>query len=125
MVLVGWLTRPFVSTIHLRLPMEAQRSKDRVMKFTQLLPPNATLEITAMRFLPWPKSIGTKVSELRPFKSMRAPLANLERIPEKTTAFKIPHRKFFVDENVGSKGSRAPGAWENIMRQIRRNAAKA
>ena len=126
MIFVSIVSAPFVSTIHLRIPPEARMSKERLMKYTQILPPAAQLDITAMRLLPWPKTIGTRVSELRPFKSLFS-IADLKRVPHQRgkspRSWGLQQRKFYVGEKQASKRSRAPGAWDNIMRQIRKHSA--
>ena len=127
MIFVASISAPFVSTIHLRLPPEARLSKERLMRYTQLLPPGALLEITAMRFLPWPKRIGTRISELRPFRSPVS-IADIRRVPQKQgntrNSWSLQQSKFYVGEKEASKRSRAPGAWDNIMQQLCRHSAK-
>ncbi|KAF2235294.1 hypothetical protein EV356DRAFT_122561 [Viridothelium virens] len=124
MIFVASVSAPFVSTIHLHLPPEARISKERMMRYTQLLGPGARLEITAIRLIGSRKTVGTRVSELRSFKSLFS-IADLKRVPQKQAALGSSwnfQQKFYVGEKEASKRSRAPGAWDNIMRQIRKNS---
>ena len=126
MIFVVSISAPFVTGIHLQLPREARMSKDKMLKYTQLLPPGARIDITVTGLTLLPKTFGTKVSELRPHKSLFS-IADLKRYPQDANEPRSAlfyQRKFYVGEKEGSKRSRAPGAWDNIMQQIRRNSSK-
>ncbi|KAK5013541.1 hypothetical protein BJ546DRAFT_946278 [Cryomyces antarcticus] len=137
LLIVAPATAPFVSQIFLRLPPYARRSREQLARYSSGLPPDALLELTALRVLPWSRTVTSKLSELKPRrKSGFWDIANLERTPEKVARrdgkeVKVPWwvgkplRRFYVGGEEGMTRSRAPGIWKSVMEGIKKNAQRA
>jgi hypothetical protein len=119
---------PFVTYIHLRLPIFARRSTEILRRYSRSLPPNAILDITTMRFSGRPRVTPVKVSELEKAKG-RFGVANFRRIetvvpglPE--TPWWKPKRvsRFYIAEREGT--TRESGIWENVKECIGKYSAK-
>ena len=66
MVFVGYISGPFVTYIHLRLPLFARQSRDMLLRYTKSLPRDAELDITTMNSIGKPRVARVKVTELYP-----------------------------------------------------------
>lgn len=120
MVFVAYITGPFVTYIHLRLPIFARQSRDMLMRYTKSLPNDAELDITTMNLVGKPRVSRLKVADLYPTKK-RLGMANYAR-DTKLVNSKLPWyfppavRQFGVHSNT----SKILGgeAWHNIVRRI-------
>lgn len=137
MIVVGVATAPFVNSVSLYIPEFARRSRDVLIRYSTNLPKDAQLEFVTARLLGLPKTTGVRLSEMRALPSRWGRLANLERIRspslqrehaqrsawKKALGFLAePRFKFYVTEDVAStRRSRAPGVWENVLKEIRKN----
>ncbi|KAI9831391.1 MAG: hypothetical protein M1826_003564 [Phylliscum demangeonii] len=138
LVFVTYTTAPYVTQVHVRLPLFARRSRDILDRYTRALPPDAELELTTLRLSGRLRATRVKVREMY---VARGPLgiANLARRapPRKTmpdwsrwrewswwrdrwAVINPPPSRFYVDPN-GRGLTREPGIWENVMGCIRRN----
>jgi hypothetical protein len=120
MVFVAYITGPFVTYIHLRLPAYARQSRDMLMRYTKSLPNDASLDITTMNLIGKPRVTRLKVADLHPAKE-RFGMANYAR-DTKLINSKLPWyfppavRQFGVHSNT----SKIMGGevWNNIAKRI-------
>src|ERR1700733_15250040 len=68
MSFVGYISGPFVTYIHLRLPSFARNSREMLMRYSKNLPRDAELDITTMNFIGKPRVARVKVADLFPVK---------------------------------------------------------
>jgi hypothetical protein len=120
MVFVAYITGPFVTYIHLRLPTYARHSREMLMRYTKSLPNDAMLDITTMNFVGKPRVTRVKISELYPVKE-RFGMANYARDTELINS-KLP---WYFPKTVGQFGvhsntSKIMGGtvWEHIAKRI-------
>jgi hypothetical protein len=120
MVFVAYITGPFVTYIHLRLPTYARHSRDMLLRYTKSLPNDAALEITTMNFIGKPRVTRVKIAELYPVKE-RFGMANYVRDTELINSrlpWYLPKavRQFGVHSNT----SKIMGgtAWENVAKRV-------
>jgi hypothetical protein len=120
MVFVAYISGPFVTYIHLRLPAYARHSRQMLMRYTKSLPNNAVLDITTMNFIGKPRVTRLQVSDIYPVKE-RFGFANYARDTEAINS-KLPWyqpkpvRQFNVHSNTNKIMSGA--VWENIKKRI-------
>jgi len=120
MVFVAYVTGPFVTYIHLRLPAYARNSREMLMRYTKSLPNDAALDITTMNFIGKPRVTRAKVSDLHAVKE-RFGMANYAR-DTKLINSKLPWylpkavRQFGVHSNTGK--IMGGDVWNNIARRI-------
>lgn len=138
MIVVGLATAPFVNSVNLYIPEFARRSRDVLIRYSQNLPKDAQLEFVTARLFGLPKTTGVRLSEMRALPSRWGRLANLERIRTPSLQRELAQRlawkkalgflaesrfKFYVTDDVASmRRSRAPGVWENVLKEIRKNS---
>ena len=120
MVFVGYTSAPFVTYIHLRLPLFARQSRDMLLRYTKNLPRDAELDITTMNFVGKPRVARVKVIELHQVKE-RFGQANYAR----DTKAINEKRPWWMGKAVGQFGvhsntKRIMGGevWNNIARAI-------
>src|SRR6187402_31644 len=77
-VFVGYISGPFVTYIHLRLPLFARHSREMLMRYSKNLPRNSEIDITTMNFIGKPRVTRMTVGELYPVKE-RFGMANYAR----------------------------------------------
>ncbi|KAK8008533.1 hypothetical protein PG991_011084 [Apiospora marii] len=127
LVIVGYLTSPFVSFMHLRLPPFARVSEEALRSFVRRLPTQAQateLDITTMSAIAKPRVSKVRLSELRPA-SQRLGIVNYVR----DTAAENATRKWYNFRAVGkfnvqhNKSPRVRGVWEEIAGMIAKQAA--
>lgn len=123
MIFVGYVTRPFVNYVHLRLPPFARASREMVARYSQKLPKDAELDITMMNFIGKPRVSRMKVSEVYPTKE-RFGLANYARNTDEINSTrswwmgKVP-RQFGIH---GSRSKIMGGEiWNNVSKSIAKN----
>ncbi|KAI1282864.1 hypothetical protein F5Y07DRAFT_351125 [Xylaria sp. FL0933] len=96
LVFVAYITSPFVTFIHVRLPPFARQSAATVQRYLANIPMDAELEITTMSFIAKPRTSVVKLSELRPV-NRRFGLVNVAR----DTAADNAARKWYMFRAVG------------------------
>ncbi|KUJ18969.1 uncharacterized protein LY89DRAFT_683789 [Mollisia scopiformis] len=123
MLSVAYMTSPFVTYIHLRIPQFARNSRDMLMRYSKNLSKDAELDITTMNFIGKPRVARVKVAELYPC-NKRFGLANYERDTEKANS----KRPFWMGKAVGlfgvhnTKSNVKEGqVWENVKAAIEKN----
>ncbi|KAN0092433.1 hypothetical protein V8E51_018280 [Hyaloscypha variabilis] len=123
MVFVAYITGPFVTYIHLRLPAYARHSREMLMRYTKSLPNDAGLDITTMNFIGKPRVARVKISDLYPVKQ-RFGMANYARDTDLINS-KLPwyFPKAVRQFGVHSSTSKIMGGevWNNIASRISRN----
>ncbi|KAK8122461.1 hypothetical protein PG984_011131 [Apiospora sp. TS-2023a] len=127
LVIVGYLTSPFVSFMHLRLPPFARVSEEALRSFVRRLPSQAQtteLDITTMSTIAKPRVSKVKLSELRPA-NQRFGIVNYVR----DTTAENATRKWYNFRAVGkfnvqhNKSPRVRGVWEEIAVMIAKQTA--
>ncbi|KAI0548434.1 hypothetical protein F4679DRAFT_585605 [Xylaria curta] len=120
LVFVAYTTSPFVTFIHMRLPMFARQSEDMLRRYVRTLPPQTELNITTMSVIAKPRVSTVKLSDLAPV-SRRFGIVNLAR----DTASENATRKWYMFPAVGnfnaqraSGTSKAPWVWDAIWNNI-------
>ena len=128
MVLVSFMTAPFVANVFIQLPTWARKSKDTLGIFLRSLPPDTRLEFHKMGFLPMPRTRTMQLSELRPLSS-KLLLANLEQVPRENTGKKVPTWLRAVRGYLWTRPTRshwektlAPEVWPAVMNHVNGNA---
>ncbi len=131
MVVVSAITAPYVNAVHLRVPRFARLSTAALHRFSLQLPPETRLDLTTLRMTGLPKTVGTRVSDLRVLPKRLFRLANLERIrrgPSRESPLWAslsqlvePRNKFYVAEGKGGGRSKASGIWEKVLKHIEKN----
>ncbi|KAE8443534.1 hypothetical protein EG329_001774 [Mollisiaceae sp. DMI_Dod_QoI] len=123
MLSVAYMTSPFVTYIHLRIPAFARNSREMLMRYSKNLPKDAELDITTMNFIGKPRVARVKVAELYPVKE-RFGLANYGRDTEKANE----KRPFWMGKAVRIFGVHSTksqvkesGVWENVKANIEKN----
>lgn len=115
LVVVGYLTAPFVSFVHMRLPPFARQSEANLRAFVRKLPAQTELEITTMSFIAKPRVSKVMVSDLRPA-NRRFGIVNYVR----DTAAENTTRPWYMFRAVGefnmqhNRSPRVRGVWEEI-----------
>ncbi|KAF4629197.1 hypothetical protein G7Y89_g8948 [Cudoniella acicularis] len=124
MVVVMYITRPFVNFIHLRLPPFARNSREIMMRYSKNLPKDAEIDITTMTVLGRPRVTRMKVTDLYPVKE-RFGLANYARNTKEINA----KRPWWMGKAVRQFGvhsgrSQIMGGqvWENIQAGIEKRS---
>lgn len=122
MVFVGYITSPFVTYIHMRLPIYARRSKDILIRFVRTLSPEAELDVTTMTYFGMPGITRLKAGELRPAKK-RFGVVNFVRVPppsHKPAWWRKDVRDFFVGPGQIGGRIREMDVWDEILNAIKR-----
>lgn len=146
MVVVALSTAPFVAQIVVQVPGWARRSTEALHTFARNMPSDTRVELTAMRFMPYPKTQGMRFGEMRTLPKSRLRWTNIEYVPSASatvqkagqsagaeagsgtgTVEKSKRRstwQFFVRPGKRfTEGTRGPGVWEKMLEQIERNSA--
>ncbi|KAK7983762.1 hypothetical protein PG990_012473 [Apiospora arundinis] len=127
LLIVGYLTSPFVSFMHLRLPPFARVSEEALRSFIRRLPAQAQtteLDITTMSVIAKPRVSKVKLSDLRPA-NQRFGIVNYVR----DTTAENATRKWYNFSAVGkfnvqhNKSPRVRGIWEEVATMIAKQTA--
>ncbi|KAI0810392.1 hypothetical protein GGR55DRAFT_137582 [Xylaria sp. FL0064] len=119
LVFVAYITSPFVSFIHVRLPPFARQSAAMVQRYLANIPMDAELEITTMSFIAKPRTSVVKLSELVPV-NKRFGIVNIAR----DTAAENAARKWYMFRAVGdfyvpkANGSSNDRGWNLLWNKI-------
>ncbi|TVY54900.1 hypothetical protein LCER1_G004850, partial [Lachnellula cervina] len=126
MISVIYITSPFVTYIHLRLPPFVRNSHELLKRFTKTLPRDAQIDITTMNVLGKPRVARMKIQDLAAAHE-RFGLVNYER----DTRAIDGKRRWWMGRAVrqfgvhGGKGSVVGGeAWKDIQAAIAKRAEK-
>lgn len=120
---IAYISAPFVTYIHLRLPIFARQSQEMLLRYSKTLPKNAELDITTMNFIGKPRVTRVKVGDLRAVKE-RFGFANYSR-DTKVLNSKRPWwmgkavRLFGVTND--KSGVMGGEVWENVAKGIAKN----
>ncbi|KAL5327655.1 hypothetical protein ACEPPN_005356 [Leptodophora sp. 'Broadleaf-Isolate-01'] len=121
---VAYISSPFVTYIHLRLPIFARQSQEMLLRYSKSLPKNAELDITTMNFIGKPRVARVKVGDLRAVKE-RFGFANYCRDTKLLNSKRSwwmgkAVRQFGVtNEKSGVMGGEV---WENVAKGIAKNS---
>ncbi|KAI1187659.1 hypothetical protein F5B17DRAFT_398748 [Nemania serpens] len=120
LVFVAYITAPFVTFIHMRLPPFARQSEGMLRRYVRTPPPQMELVITTMSLIAKPRSSTVKLRDLRPA-SKRFGIVNMTR----DTTAENAARKWYMYRAVGnfnvqraSGTSRAPWVWDEIWNHV-------
>ncbi|PBP27587.1 hypothetical protein BUE80_DR001493 [Diplocarpon rosae] len=120
---VGYISAPFVTYIHLRLPAFARHSYEMLLRYSKSLPKNAELDITTMNFIGKPRVARVKIADIYPVKQ-RLGFANYAR-DAKALNTKRPWYagKVATQFGVHNEKSGVMGGviWENVAKCIAKN----
>ncbi|KAI0434942.1 hypothetical protein F5Y09DRAFT_327891 [Xylaria sp. FL1042] len=97
LVLVAYISSPFVSSIFVRLPPFARQSAATAQRYLANIPMEAELEITTMNFIARPRTSVVRLSELAPV-NRRFGIVNVAR----GTAAENAARKWYMSRAVGN-----------------------
>lgn len=120
MVVVMYISGPFVNYIHLRLPPFARHSREMMIRYSKSLPKDAEIDITTMNLVGKPRVARMKVSSLYPIKE-RFGLANYGRDTKELNS-KRPWwmgravRQFGV--HAGKSQIMGGEVWENVAATV-------
>jgi hypothetical protein len=120
MVVVAFLSSPFVNYIHLILPTFARSSRDLMLRYSNNPPKDAMLDVTTMNFIGKPRVSRVHIAELRPTKQ-RFGIVNYVRDTKEINESRPwwmgrAVRVFGVHSGTGKV--REGEAWANIARKV-------
>ena len=128
MLYVRFSAKPFVSFVHIKLPLYARRSKEALFKWAQDIPSKAQVDMTTMRFYGGPRVSRMSVGELRQTSSWLS-AANLSRDLPSVSAparrswwLTKPLLKFYVGEE--RVGKREVSIWQQVLKQIPKDSTR-
>ncbi len=123
MIFVAYITGPFVTYIHLRLPAFARNSREMLIRYSKTLPKDAELDITTMNFIGKPRVTRVNLKDLHPVRE-RFGIANYAR-DTKLTNSKRPWwmGKAVSQFGVHSSTSKIMGGeiWGEIAKRIEKS----
>lgn len=128
MLYVGLTARPFVSFVHIKLPIFARPSKESLRKWARNIPPKTQVDMTTMRFYGGPRVSKISIEELRQTRSWLN-AANLTRSPpavseaaKKSWRMPKPLLKFFVGPE--REKAREFSIWKQVLKRIPQDSAR-
>lgn len=135
MVFVTYTSIPFVTSVRIKLPGFARRSKDQLRQWVQKMPSNTQISLTTMRFTGRPRVSCVLLSDLREIKTKWG-IANLARVSNSTASAsrpwwmgKDPPMFYVAEKGTKSRRSSSPiteaialqqFVWQNIMARIQK-----
>lgn len=144
LVLMSYLTAPFVKRISLSIPPYAQLTRANLQRFAATMGPTTCLEFTTLRAYPIQRTSTLLLQELRALPTQRTRFANIERVKTEATVKRWkemswyrkmleianePRWKFYVKEGRSyTIPTGVPGVWEEVAKTIQRqteNLARA
>ena len=121
--------RPFVVSIHLRIPMQARESRATLARYAAELPATARIDISVMQTIPVPGSRQFRIGELQKIKPGLGRISNLgisetralmmpglKTQPVTKSFWSYPTRKFYVGKN--SLEEQRSVIWDQIWSTI-------
>lgn len=128
--LITYTSRPFVTWIHLDLPIFARQSAKAALEYARNLPENAKLHITFYRSTALTATVVANLADLVPAKSRWRPVT-FEWVGERVNrgSFLRPNpSRFYVRTHTGGgKAARdtIPGIWDVVYKRIAGVESKA
>lgn len=123
MLFVAYTTMPFVSYVHLRLPIFARKSREQLFRWARNIPPSTEIDLTTIRSFGRPRVSRMKLSDLRTT-SARLGVANLARKVQNSVSETQrpwwrgkPQDLFYVGNE--SAGSREPSLWQRTLETVK------
>jgi len=130
---------PYVGSIHIRIPAYARTSREVLMRWVERMPKDTALDFSTIRLIGLQQTNGLMFGELRALKPSPTRVANLERVQRSAVwdqqrkrsgtivrffaRFQEPRNKFYVAERrTATDRSRAPGVWEKVFEQIKKQS---
>lgn len=124
MFIVGVTTAPFVTYVHVRLPVAARRSREALLQWSKHMPVETEVDLTTMRLIGVPRVRRMKLSDLRTKTDRRFfDIANLVQVQKPSPHSQTPRTvrkvsggpRFFVTQE--GRG-RVPFIWQSAMKKI-------
>ncbi len=122
MFYVMYFTAPFVSYVHIRLPMFARRSREQLFRWAENISPATEIDMTTMRLYGRPRVSRMPLGDLRKSKSSFG-IANLVRAQSSSQAefrrpwwMNKPPKQFYVGNERGK--SREASVWQKAFGRI-------
>lgn len=108
---------PFVTYVHLALPLWARASHPRLVRYAQNLPSTANVDITTLRWI-WPRVTRLNVSELHIHKSQIGAMTIRRTVPQNVLDGRQwwqwrPLKTFYVSGKGGKTVE--TGVWEEVV----------
>ncbi|KAI1334103.1 hypothetical protein F5Y15DRAFT_313405 [Xylariaceae sp. FL0016] len=122
-VFVAYVTSPFVTFVHLRLPPFARQSEEMLRRYVRSLPPQTELDVTTMSFIAKPRASRLRVEELKPV-SRRWGIVNLARDATAENASR-PWYMFRAVDSFNIQSNNMPKVswvWDIVYSNIERQA---
>lgn len=124
-VLSVYAMPPFITFVHLHLPVWARHSQERLLKYANSLPSTAQLDITTLKWI-WSRVTRLRAGELSV--SSGAPMIMRRTVPQEVLEAKTwyaytPIKKFTV-AGTSAKGLKEPEAWNGVLASIVRSWPK-
>ena len=122
MLYVMYFTAPFVSYIHVQLPIFARRSREQLLKWAESMSPTTEIDLTTMRIYGRPRVSRMPLGDLRKKKSHFG-IANLVKAQKPSSAevkrpwwMGKPLTEFYVGNERGR--SREASVWQKALARI-------
>ncbi|KAI0976767.1 hypothetical protein F4678DRAFT_414432 [Xylaria arbuscula] len=119
LVFVAYITSPFVTFVHVRLPPFARQSAATARRYIANIPGDAELEMTTMSFIAKPRTSAVRLSELKPV-NRRFGIVNMARDTTAENAARKWYRfravgDFYVPKTDGTHGD---NGWHLLWNKI-------
>jgi len=128
MVVTAICTAPAVINITLHLPLSARSSQASLQAFLHKIPKKTLVEMTGMRFMPWPKKRTYFLEDLRTVTPKVLWIANLERVPplkdgkpERSWLHASLNQYHVRDNPKYTANIPGVGAWKVLLETIKKN----
>ncbi len=122
MLYVMYSTAPFVSYVHIRLPIFARRSREQLLRWAESMSPTTEIDMTTMRSYGRPRVSRIPLRELQRTKASLG-IANLTRVQSSSQAemkrpwwMNKPPKHFYVGNDRGK--SREASVWQKALERI-------
>ena len=122
MLYVMYFTAPFVSYVHVQLPIFARRSREQLLRWAESMSPTTEIDMTTMRFYGRPRVSRMPLGDLRKKKPSFG-IANLTRAQRSSPAkgerpwwMAAPLTEFYVGNERGK--SREASVWQEALARI-------
>ncbi|CAK1354238.1 unnamed protein product [Cercospora beticola] len=133
-IVTALATGPMVHAIRVHVPDNIKRSgKEALRRFSAKTPPDTKVELSFMRFMPWPQKRIVSFATLRRLRpSLRSGISNLEYLPrdDRRDAAKRKEyplfdallrrwmARYYVNRNQKKDRAAVPGVWDGMWKQI-------
>ena len=130
LLFVSYTTAPFVSYVHIRLPIFARQSHEHLMRWSRNITSSTEVDLTTMRLYGLPRVTRVPLAELQERNRKFLDVANLVRLPSKPpSSEKRPWwmgremTRFFVSKE--QKTGDESAIWPKVLEAIRRQSNNA